>query len=73
MLYRLFVATRLATMATLSAAQNELAREPRGSTAFDDLAHRRRAFAEETAAAVTAVAAIGEFDYHLRHSSRDLH
>ena len=32
MLYRLFVATLLATMPTLSAAQNELAREPRGPT-----------------------------------------
>jgi hypothetical protein len=34
---------------------------------------KRRAFAAETAAAVTAVAAIGELDYRLRHSSRDLH
>lgn len=38
-----------------------------------DLAHRRRAFAEETAAAVSEIAAIGELDYRLRHSSRDLH
>ena len=37
-----------------------------------DLADRRHAFAEETAAAFY-VAAIGELDYRLRHSSRDLH
>jgi hypothetical protein len=41
-------------------------------TCADDLADRRRAFAEETAA-VSDVAAIGELDYRLRHSSRDLH
>jgi hypothetical protein len=39
-------------------------------TCADDLADRRHAFAEETAA---DVAAIGELDYRLRHSSRDLH
>jgi glycerol-3-phosphate O-acyltransferase len=39
----------------------------------DDLADKRRAFAEETATAVSDVAAIGELDYRLRHSSRDLH
>lgn len=39
-------------------------------TCADDLADRRRVFAEETAA---DVAAIGELDYRLRHSSRDLH
>ena len=32
-----------------------------------DLAIKRRRFAEETAAAVSAVAAIGELDYRLRH------
>ena len=37
------------------------------------LADRRRRFAEETAAAVADVAAIGELDYRLRHRAQDLH
>ena len=39
----------------------------------DGLADRRRRFAEETAAAVAAVAAIGELDFRLRNSARDRH
>jgi len=35
----------------------------------DDLTQRRRRFAEETAAAVSAVSAIGELDYQLRHGA----
>ena len=34
-------------------------------------ADRRRAFAEETAAAVSDVAAIGELDYRLRHGMQN--
>jgi glycerol-3-phosphate O-acyltransferase len=33
----------------------------------DDLSGGRRRFAEETAAALAAVAAVGELDYRLRH------
>jgi glycerol-3-phosphate O-acyltransferase len=39
----------------------------------DGLADKRRRFAEETAAAVAAVAAIGELDYRLRQRAQDLH
>ena len=39
----------------------------------EDLADKRRRFAEETAAAVADVAAIGELDYRLRHRAQDLH
>lgn len=39
----------------------------------EDLADRRRRFAEETAAALAGVVAIGELDYRLRHGARDLH
>jgi glycerol-3-phosphate O-acyltransferase len=35
----------------------------------DDLAERRRRFAEEAAAAVSGVTAIGELDYQLRHGT----
>jgi glycerol-3-phosphate O-acyltransferase len=38
----------------------------------DGLAHKRRRFAEETAVAVSDVAAIGELDYLLRHGEQDL-
>lgn len=34
----------------------------------EDLAEKRRRFAQETAAAVAGVAAIGELDYRLRHA-----
>jgi glycerol-3-phosphate O-acyltransferase len=37
----------------------------------EDLIGRRRRFAEETAAAVAAVAAIGDLDYRLRHGARN--
>jgi hypothetical protein len=36
-------------------------------------ADKRRRFAEETAAAVADMAAIGELDYRLRHRTQDLH
>jgi glycerol-3-phosphate O-acyltransferase len=36
-----------------------------------DLMEKRRRFAAETAAAVSAVAAIGELDYQLRHGAQD--
>jgi glycerol-3-phosphate O-acyltransferase len=36
-----------------------------------DLAERRRRFAEETQAAVSGVATIGELDYRLRHGAQD--
>jgi glycerol-3-phosphate O-acyltransferase len=39
----------------------------------DGLAEKRRRFAEETAAAVADVAAIGELDYRLRRGARDPH
>ena len=39
----------------------------------EGLADKRRRFAEETAAAVADVAAIGELDYRLRHRAQDLH
>ena len=38
----------------------------------EGLADKRRRFAEETAAAVAGVAAIGELDYRLRHGAQDL-
>ena len=38
----------------------------------EDLADRRRRFAEETEAAVAGVAAIGALDYRLRHGTQDL-
>jgi len=37
----------------------------------EDLADKRHRFAEETAAAIAAVAAIGELDYRLRHRAQD--
>jgi glycerol-3-phosphate O-acyltransferase len=36
----------------------------------DDLTQKRRQFAEETAAAVSAVSAIGELDYQLHHGAQ---
>ena len=39
----------------------------------EELADRRRRFAEETEAAVAGVAAIGALDYRLHHGTRDLH
>jgi glycerol-3-phosphate O-acyltransferase len=39
----------------------------------EDLADRRRRFAEETAAAVAGVAAIGALDYRLRHGAQAPH
>ncbi len=37
----------------------------------DDLGEKRRGFAADTAAAVSAVAAIGKLDYRLRHAAQD--